>query len=85
MPKPRPPKVKGGPHRKMTKAVSAILEDMQALSDDELGLLFWSLSEGMWDEWDCSLSQGLEMFGEVEMRIAVKSAAYAARAIENTN
>src|SRR6478672_8071094 len=64
----------GEPHRVVPKAVSAILEDLLALTDDDLGLFFWSISEGMWDEWDCSLIAGLEMFGEVEMRVAIKSA-----------
>lgn len=69
--------------RQVPKAVSAILEDLVALTDDDLGLFFWSISEGMWDEWDCSLAQGIEIFGEVEMRVAIKSAVYAAKAIEN--
>lgn len=72
-----------GPHRSgLPKAVSAILEDLEKLSDDDLGLFFWSISEGMWDEWDCSLTQGLEIFGEAEMRVAIRSAIYAAKAIE---
>ena len=78
----RQPTPSGEPHRIMPKSVSAVLEDIMALSDDDLGLLFWSISEGMWEEWDCSLAQGIEMFGEVEMRVAIKSAVYAAKAIE---
>ena len=64
-------------------SVSAILEHMAALSEDDLGLLFFSIDAGMWDEWDTSLAKGLEMFGETEMKIAVKSAVYAAKAVES--
>lgn len=66
-----------------TKKPSEILEDMAALSHDDLGLLFHSLSMGMWDEWDCDLPTGLKMFGEQEMQIAIKSAVYAAKAVED--
>lgn len=31
------------------------------------------LNHGMRDEWDCSLTQGLEMFGNDEFRIAAKA------------
>jgi hypothetical protein len=31
------------------------------------------LNIGMRDEWDCTLAQGLEMFGNDEFRIAAKS------------
>jgi hypothetical protein len=72
----------GEPHRVVPKAVSAILEDLLALTDDDLGLFFWSISEGMWDEWDTSLVGGLEIFGEAEMRVAIRSAVFAAKAVE---
>ena len=79
------PTPSGEPHRisAPTRKVSDILEDMAALSEDDLGLLFWSIDQGMWDEWDTSLEGGLAMFGETEMKIAVKSAVYAAKAVEN--
>jgi hypothetical protein len=64
--------------------VSEILEAMAALSEDDLGLLFHSLSMGVWDEWDCDLPTALKNFGETEMMVAVKSAVYAAKAVENT-
>jgi hypothetical protein len=67
----------------MPRKVSDILTDMAALGEDDLGLLFWSLDQGMHDEWDCTLANGLEMFGETEMKIVVKSAVYAAKAVES--
>jgi hypothetical protein len=73
----------------MSKAVSAILEDIQALSDEEMALLSLSLSEAMWDEWDCGLDTALENFGAGEWRVAVRTAAIVAKNAEkhqsNTN
>lgn len=67
----------------MGKAVSAILEDIQALSDDETDFLLSALDHGMWDEWDISLVGGLSTgFGPAEFRIAAKSAAIFAKYIE---
>lgn len=31
------------------------------------------LNHGMHEEWDCTLAQGLEMFGNEELRIAAKA------------
>jgi hypothetical protein len=60
--------------------VVAILEDIQALSDDEINFLFHMLDSGMWDEWDCSLVGGIEVgMGPVEIRLAAKSGAIAAK------
>jgi hypothetical protein len=63
-----------------SKPVAAILEDIQALSDDELGFLFQMLDSGMWDEWDVSLVGGLSIgFGPAEIRLAAKSGASTAK------
>jgi hypothetical protein len=71
----------GEPHRIVaSKAVSAILEDIQALSDEEIDFLFAMLNSGMWDEWDCSLVGGIEIgLGAPEIRVAVRAAAIAAK------
>jgi hypothetical protein len=86
-PKPRAKEVRKPPPaiRATPKAVSAILEDLEKLSDDDLGLFFWALSEGCWDEWDTGLVGCLEIMGEKEMRVAIHSAVYAAKAVENVN
>lgn len=62
--------------------VSEILKALSELSDDDIGLFFHSLSMGVRDEWDCDLPTALKQFGEVEMKIAIKAAVYAAEAVE---
>lgn len=71
----------GEPHRIVgSKAVSAILEDIQALSDEEIDFLFAMLNAGMWDEWDTSFVGGIEIgLGAPEIRIAVRAAAISAK------
>jgi hypothetical protein len=73
----------GEPHRVVgSKAVSAVLEDIQALDDDEIDLLFGVMDAAMHDEWDCSLHNGIEMFGVAEMRVMFRTAAIMANAAE---
>lgn len=66
-----------------TKPVTDVLEAMKALDDDQLGFLFDVLDAGMHDEWDCTLPNGLGMFGPAEIRIAVKTAAIFANTAES--
>jgi hypothetical protein len=53
--------------------VVTILNAIVALSDDDMGFLLSMLDSGMWDEWDCGLHSGIEMFGAAEIRFAAKS------------
>lgn len=44
--------------------------------DKELcAMVLNALSLGMMDEWDCTLSRGLEIFGEDEIALAAKTGA----------
>jgi hypothetical protein len=67
--------------------VTDILNAIVALGDDEIDFLFQMLDSGMWDEWDCSLTGGIEMgFGSAEIRLAAKSGASTAKwIIEHPN
>lgn len=63
--------------------VSKILEAIAELEDQEINLLINSLNHGMWDEWDCSLNDGLKIgFGGKELAIAANSGMYFARHAE---
>lgn len=63
--------------------VSHLLETISQLSGQELEFLFDCMDEGMWDEWDTSLSNGLTMFGNQELKIALRTAAIRAKYIES--
>lgn len=47
-----------------------LAEDPQRVAD-----FFNRLGAGMWDEWDCGTERALEIFGEQEFAIALKSGA----------
>ena len=62
---------------------SEILDEIGKLSDEEANIFLISLNYGVFDEWDCTLNQFLELgFGSPELKIAAKAGAYCARAHE---
>jgi hypothetical protein len=62
--------------------VAGIMASITALTDEQANL-FWSmLDSAMWDEWDCSLSTGLEMFGVDELRVVTRTATIMAQHAE---
>jgi hypothetical protein len=69
----------------MKGKTTEILEAIVALSDDEFTQLLAALNAGMWDEWDCALPTGLEMFGVDEIRIAVRTAAIFSKTHDNAD
>lgn len=52
-----------------------ILTEIAELDETDFNLLLVALDNGMHDEWDCGLPQGLEMFGVEEIRLAVRAGA----------
>jgi hypothetical protein len=64
------------------KAPSRLLEDLIALTDDNIDIFFAALNDGMQEEWDCPLSVGVKEFGPAELRIAAKSGIEFARTYE---
>jgi hypothetical protein len=62
--------------------VASILASITALGKDEFDLLFGTLDAAMWDEWDCALHTGIEMFGVDELRVVTRTATIMAQYAE---
>lgn len=60
-----------------------LLAGWAAMTDEQSSAVLGALDLAMWDEWDCGLTDGLELgFGHPELRIAARTAAILARAWE---
>jgi hypothetical protein len=70
------------PPRLSKTPVAGILALITALTDEQANM-FWSmLDAAMWDEWDCSLNTGFEMFGVDELRVVTRTATIMAQHAE---